>query len=153
MGKEIERKYLVDVDKWAWKGSPVEIKQAYLSIEDGKIIRIRTSGEKAYLTIKGNLQGITRDEFEYPVPYTDALQLMNFSVSYPVEKTRYILPLGDIKWEIDVFHGLNDGLIVAEVELTSEDQEFEKPDWILEEVSHDERYFNFNLSLRPFQKW
>ncbi len=153
MGKEIERKYLVDLDKWAWKGTPVEIKQAYLSIENGKIIRIRTSGEKAYLTIKGNLQGITRDEFEYPVPYTDALQLMNFSVSFPVEKTRYILPSGDIKWEIDVFHGLNDGLIVAEVELTSEDQEFEKPDWILEEVSHDERYFNFNLSLRPFQKW
>ncbi len=153
MGKEIERKYLVDLDKWAWKGTPVEIKQAYLSIENGKIIRIRTSGEKAYLTIKGKLQGITRDEFEYPVPYADALQLMNFSVSFPVEKTRYILPSGDIKWEIDVFHGLNDGLVVAEVELTSEDQEFEKPDWILEEVSHDERYFNFNLSLRPFQKW
>ncbi|MBP7507886.1 MAG: CYTH domain-containing protein [Prolixibacteraceae bacterium] len=153
MGKEIERKYLVDVEKWGGKGTPVEIKQAYLSIENGKIIRIRTSGKKAYLTIKGNLMGITRDEFEYPVPYADALQLMNFSVSFPVEKTRYIFPSGEIKWEIDVFHGLNDGLIIAEVELTSEDQEFEKPDWILEEVSHDERYFNFNLSLRPFQKW
>ncbi len=153
MGKEIERKYLVDVEKWGNKGTPVEIKQAYISIENGKIIRIRTAGEKAYLTIKGNLQGITRDEFEYAIPYDDALQLMNFSVSFPVEKTRYIYPLGKIKWEVDVFHGHNEGLVVAEAELISEDQEFEKPEWILEEVSQDVRYFNFNLSLRPFKKW
>ncbi len=153
MAKEIERKFLIDVRLWGLQGTPVKIEQAYLSVDDKKIIRIRIAGDCAYITIKGNKSGISRDEFEYSVPVEDAEQLMLYSVGYEVSKTRYMLFINGDKWEIDVFHGLNDGLVVAEIELQSEDQLFEKPEWIKEEVSDDGRYYNFNLSKLPFSMW
>lgn len=153
MAKEIERKFLIDVEKWGKKGAPVEMIQAYLVILPDKIVRIRIAGEKAFLTIKGNSTGITRDEFEYPIPVDDAGELLKMCDDYRVEKTRYNQHINGKKWEIDVFHGANDGLIVAEIELNSETEDLELPDWILSEVSDDERYFNFNLAVKPFSTW
>lgn len=153
MAKEIERKFLVDQKKWNNAGKPVKMKQAYLMIDGHKVVRVRIAGEKAYLTIKGNLSGITRDEFEYEIPVADALQMMNLRIGAIVEKTRYIYEFDGKKWEIDLFEGENSGLIVAEIELENETDAFSKPAWILEEVSTDDRYFNFNLSRNPFSKW
>jgi len=153
MAKEIERKFLIDADKWAKQGNPVEMCQGYLAISGDKIIRVRIAGNNAYITIKGNLQGISRDEFEYEIPVDDARQLMNLCEGNPVEKTRYKYLFAGKMWEIDLFHGANNGLIVAEIELSSEDEPFEKPDWIGEEVSTDTKYFNFNLSQNPFANW
>lgn len=153
MGKEIERKFLVDLNQWDFKGTPVQMKQAYLFIEDDKVVRVRIAGEKAFLTIKGNRDGISRDEFEYQIPVSDATQLMKMAVGASIEKTRYLLKIGDHTWEIDVFEGENSGLIIAEIELEFEDEPFEKPNWILDEVSTDSRYFNFNLTKLPYSKW
>ena len=153
MAKEIERKFLVDAVKWNKNGKPTHIEQAYLMIEGDKVIRVRISGDKAYLTIKGNLSGITRDEFEYEIPVKDAHQLMDLRVGETVVKTRYVSEINHKKWEVDSFEGENTGLIVAEIELEYEDELFEKPFWLLDEVSTDERYYNFNLSKFPYAKW
>jgi adenylate cyclase len=153
MAKEIERKYLIDVEKWGMEGTPVEIVQAYLVILPDKVIRIRIAGLKAFLTIKGNSQGISRDEFEYSIPVDDANELLKMCGELQVIKTRYIQYIHEKKWEIDVFHGKNEGLIVAEIELKSENETIELPEWIICEVSDDERYFNFNLTLKPFSVW
>jgi adenylate cyclase len=153
MAKEIERKYLIDVEKWGRKGTPVEIIQAYLVKLPDKVVRVRIAGERAFITIKGNLQGITRDEFEYSIPVSDAKELLKFCGEFRVEKTRYVQEINGKKWEIDVFHGKNSGLIVAEIELNSESETIELPEWIICEVSSDERYFNFNLATKPYQTW
>ena len=153
MAKEIERKYLIDVERWGKRGIPVEMVQVYLAILPDRVIRVRIAGEKAYLTIKGNKHGITRDEFEYSIPADDAKELLKIGGEYRVEKTRYILEIKGKKWEIDVFHGKNDGLIVAEIELGSEDETIELPEWIIREVSDDERYSNYNLALKPYLTW
>lgn len=153
MAKEIERKFLVDAVKWNRSGKPIHMEQAYLMAEDDKVIRVRIAGAKAYLTIKGNLEGITRDEFEYEIPVNDARQLMNLSVGATVVKTRYVAEINQKIWEVDVFEGDNSGLIVAEIELENENEPFEKPDWLLDEVSTDIRYYNFNLSKNPYSKW
>jgi adenylate cyclase len=153
MAKEIERKFLIDVEKWGYKGYPVEMVQAYLVILPDKVVRVRIAGEKAFLTIKGNLKGISRDEFEYQIPVDDAEELLKMGGEYRVEKTRYIHEIDGKKWEIDVFHGKNSGLIVAEIELDSEYETVALPDWIIREVSTDERYFNFNLATKPYITW
>ena len=153
MAKEIERKFLIDAEKWAKQGNPVEMCQGYLAINGDKIIRVRIAGNNAFITIKGNLQGISRDEFEYEIPVDDARQLMNLCEGNPVEKTRYNYLFAGKMWEIDLFHGANNGLIVAEIELNSEDEPFEKPSWIGEEVSTESKYYNFNLSQNPFTNW
>jgi len=153
MAKEIERKFLIDVEKWGRRGTPVEMVQAYLAILPDKIVRIRISGEKAHLTIKGNTQGITRDEYEYQIPIEDAYELLKMGCDYRVEKTRYIQFINKKKWEIDVFHGANEGLTVAEIELEDENEMVELPEWISCEVSTDERYYNFNLATKPFSSW
>jgi adenylate cyclase len=153
MAKEIERKFLIDVEKWGRKGTPVEMIQAYLVILPDKIIRVRIAGEGAWLTIKGNTQGITRDEFEYSIPVDDANDLLKMCEDYRVEKTRYVQKIDGKKWEIDVFHGKNEGLIVAELELDSEDDVIVLPEWIICEVSTDEKYYNFNLAIAPFSTW
>ena len=153
MAKEIERKYLIDDKKWGWKGTPVEIVQAYLVILPDKIVRVRIAGGKAYLTIKGNTKGIIRDEFEYSIPVDDARELLTMCSDYKVEKTRYILDIKGSVWEIDVFHDKNEGLIVAEIELDSEHKVIELPEWAIQEVSTDEKYFNFNLAIHPFSEW
>jgi adenylate cyclase len=153
MAKEIERKYLINVEKWGYKGTPVEMLQAYLVIQPDKVVRVRIAGDMAFLTIKGNLKGITRDEFEYPIPVDDAKELLKMGGEYRVEKTRYIQEIDGRKWEIDVFSGKNSGLIIAEIELNSESEIVELPEWIIREVSSDERYFNFNLAHKPYLTW
>lgn len=153
MAKEIERKFLIDVKDWNFEGIPIKMKQAYLSVDPGKVIRVRVAGNRAMLTIKGNLHGISRDEFEYEIPFDDAVQLIELREGAVVEKTRYLLDLNGKTWEIDVFEGENAGLVVAEIELESEMEEFEKPGWIEDEVSTDSRYYNFSLSKNPFSKW
>lgn len=145
--KEIERKFLVknellDIVKYL---QSKKIRQGYISDSDGKTVRVRTKGEKGYLTIKGKSSGISRDEFEYEIPFEDAGQLLRNFCPKVLEKERFDLIIGEKKWEIDIFHGKLEGLIIAEIELESEDEAFELPGWILEEVSDDVQYYNSRL--------
>lgn len=145
--KEIERKFLVndeilDVIKYL---QSKKIRQGYISDIDGKTVRVRTKGEKGYLTIKGKSSGISRDEFEYEIPFEDANQLLQNFCPKVLEKERFDLIIGEKKWEIDIFHGKLEGLIIAELELESEDEAFELPGWIQEEVSDDVQYYNSRL--------
>ena len=119
-----------------------------------RTVRVRIAGEKAFLTIKGLNKGVTRTEFEYPVPVDDAAAMLDGLCERPlIEKTRYVLPSGGYTWEIDEFHGDNDGLVVAEVELQRADDKPPLPEWVGEEVSSDARYFNSNLVKKPFKIW
>lgn len=153
MALEIERKFLVNKDKWTPTGTGIRMIQAYLGLDPFPIVRIRIAGEKAFLTIKGCSETISRPEFEYEVPVNDAMEMLSLAISEPVEKTRYEVWHEDFLWEVDVFSGKNKGLIMAEIELESESQPFLLPDWILKEVSVDEKYFNSYLSVHPFQEW
>jgi len=155
MALEIERKYLIDHKKWDKINKPIGklYRQGYLFTNKNKIVRVRLTDSDAYLTIKGKTNGATRDEFEYEIPLIDARQLLDNFSEGELCKTRYEVWYKDKLWEVDVFHDANDGLIVAEVELDSEDQKFDLPDWITEEVTNDPRYYNSNLTLLPFKKW
>lgn len=150
---EIERKFLVDTKLWHPKNKGTDLKQGYLSIGENNTVRVRIADNRAFITIKGKTSGISRAEFEYEIPKTDALQLMNLCVNQVVEKKRYTETFKNLLWEIDVFEGTNAGLVMAEVELTDEGQEVILPIWIMEEVSTDKRYFNSYLSAKPFSKW
>jgi CYTH domain-containing protein len=150
---EIERKFLVDSSKWAPADEGTLITQAYLGLDPAPTVRIRIAGNKAYLTIKGRSKSISRPEFEYEIPVKDAKELLKLAISEPVEKTRYEIWYKGFLWEIDVFAGKNKGLIMAEIELDAEDQKFESPDWILQEVSADRRFYNSYLSGHPYQEW
>jgi len=152
MAREIERKFLTNGSAWRRAGG-MRLRQGYLSSAKGRTVRVRTMGDKAYLTIKGMAVGATRPEFEYEIPYQDAKELLNLCEMPLIEKDRYRLEEGGVVWEIDEFLGENRGLIVAEVELESEDQPFTKPDWVGEEVTGDPRYFNSNLIKKPYTKW
>jgi len=154
MALEIERKFLVIDD--SWKPQVVRshvLKQGYLASSPGPTVRIRTSDESAFLTIKGKTIGFSRVEFEYEVPMEEALDLLKLSANTPIEKTRYIIKADGHVWEIDVFEGANQGLVLAEVELRSEDEQVVLPSWIGSEVSHDSRYINSYLSQNPFNEW
>ena len=153
MPLEIERKFLVDPEKWTPKDQGIRLVQAYLSIEPNPTVRVRIAGEKAFLTIKGRTETISRPEFEYEIPCLDAHELLKIAISYRVEKIRYKEMHEGFLWEIDVFSGKNEGLIMAEIELDSEDQEFSLPNWLFNEVSGDRRYYNSYLSEHPFQEW
>jgi CYTH domain-containing protein len=154
MGQEIERKFLLKSEAWRAGASGTQYRQGYLSSVKERTVRIRTVGDKAFLTIKGVTVGATRAEFEYPIPFDDCNAMLDTLAEKPlIEKKRYKIRCGDLTWEIDEFSGDNKGLIVAEVELQSEGQVFEKPDWVGEEVSGDPRYFNSNLIKHPFAKW
>jgi len=153
MGKEIERKYLISGDAWRALGEGTKYRQGYLNSAKERVVRARTMGEKAALTIKGITTGATRLEFEYDIPFDDCTELLELCEQPLIEKTRYKIPHGGLIWEIDEFHGVNDGLIVAECELESEDQAIDKPDWIGEEVTGDPRYFNSNLIANPYSSW
>lgn len=153
MALEIERKFLVDKNKWKPTGQGTILKQAYLSLDPNPTVRVRIAGKKSFLTIKGRSETISRPEFEYEIPLDDALKMLKLAISNPVEKTRYEVWHENFLWEIDVFSGENEGLILAEIELDSESQEFARPDWILEEVSGDRRFYNSYLSEHPFQEW
>lgn len=145
--KEIERKFTVKTTILEVLSflAPKKIQQGYLMDEAGKTVRVRTKGEKGYLTIKGKTEGITRPEFEYEIPFNEAQELLDHFCKKTLSKDRYTLTFKEKIWEIDVFHNELEGLIIAEIELEDEAEIFEKPDWILAEVSYDARYFNSNL--------
>jgi len=152
MGVEIERKYLVTGD--AWKSvQPVLLRQGYLNTDKTRIVRVRTAGANAFLTVKGATTNVSRQEFEYLIPLEDAQEMLLLCADSIVEKQRYTLPVGNNIWEIDEFCGANEGLVIAEVELKSESQTITLPDWIGEEVSGDSRYYNSSLALTPFSNW
>ena len=153
MAFEIERKFLVDTTKWAPTDEGTKLIQAYLGIDPSPTVRIRIAGDKAFLTIKGHPENISRPEFEYEVPVEDAMEMMKLTISEPVEKTRYKTWVEGFMWEVDIFSGKNQGLVMAEIELESEDQEFSRPGWLLQEVSDDRRFYNSYLSGHPFQEW
>lgn len=155
MGTEIERKYLVKNKIWNKldKKKGIYLRQGYLFVDDKKSIRVRVADSNGYLTIKTNMVGCTRNEFEYEIPVEEAKILLDSFVLVSITKTRYSIIFGGKKWETDVFHGDNDGLILSEIELTNEDEYFELPEWIGDEVTQDERYYNINLSVTPYKKW
>ena len=153
MAKEIERKYLVTNQDWR-SGEATEYRQGYLSLDKERTVRVRIAGTAAYLTVKGITRGTTRQEFEYPIPLHDANKMLASLCHRPlIEKRRYRLRHGELDWEIDEFFGDNAGLVVAEVELESEDQAFDRPDWLGREVSDDPRYYNASLVQHPFCRW
>ncbi len=154
MGKEIERKFLLKGDAWRDLAQGTMYRQGYLNSAKERTVRVRTVGDKAFLTIKGITVGATRAEYEYEIPFADCNALLDNLAEKPlIEKKRYKIKQGEFVWEIDEFFGDNKGLIVAEVELTSEDQAFPKPEWVGDEVTGDPRYFNSNLIKHPFTKW
>jgi adenylate cyclase len=154
MAKEIERKFLIKSDVWKPVTPGVTYRQRYLSSVNERVVRIRMTGDKAFLTIKGITKSLSRLEFEYLIPMADAVVMLDQLCERPlIEKTRYRQTVGGHVWEIDVFHGDNDGLIVAEIELSSETETFDRPHWVAEEVSDDPHYFNNNLAMNPFKVW
>jgi CYTH domain-containing protein len=152
MGVEIERKFLVKGSDWKTSAGTV-MGQGYLNRDKNRTVRVRIAGDQAFLTIKGPSVGARRLEFEYAIPTPDALELLQLCEGTPVSKTRHVVSHGDMKWEIDEFHGANEGLVVAEIELDAEDQEFALPGWIDREVTDDPKYFNSNLIEHPFSSW
>jgi CYTH domain-containing protein len=154
MAKEIERKFLVKSDAWRKLAEGTMYRQGYLNSVKERTVRIRTVGNEAFLTIKGLTVGATRSEYEYPIPLADCNAMLDTLAEKPViAKKRYKIAKDGLTWEVDEFFGENQGLIVAEVELKSEDQAFTKPDWIGDEVTGDPRYFNANLIKHPYTKW
>lgn len=154
MGIEIERKFLVR-DGWRGLAEGILYRQGYLASRPGCTVRVRAAGNQGYLTIKGGTAGISRAEYEYSIPLEDAVQLLDSLCQPPlIEKTRYRIRVASgLVWEVDEFAGENQGLIIAEVELSHADQSIELPDWIGLEVSDDPRYFNANLAKHPFGRW
>jgi adenylate cyclase len=154
MAKEIERKFLVNGEEWKRGIAGVAYRQGYLSTVKERTVRVRTVGDKGFLTIKGITVGVSRSEFEYSIPTEDANALLNDLCERPlIEKTRYKIQHGGLTWEVDEFFGENQGLVVAEVELQDEHQTIDRPSWLGQEVSGDPRYFNSNLIKTPYTRW
>ncbi|MGN7810956.1 CYTH domain-containing protein [Flavobacterium sp. 22076] len=153
---EIERKFLVKSDDFKEQAfAKNNIAQGYLSSVPERTVRVRIKGEKAYLTIKGigHQGGMSRFEWENQIPQDEAAELLKLCEKGKIEKTRYEIKSGNHIYEVDEFYGENEGLIMAEIELQSETENFEKPDWLGEEVTNDERYYNAYLSKNPFKNW
>jgi CYTH domain-containing protein len=155
MPREIERKYLVTSDAWRSDAPPgIPILQGYLSTDPRRSVRIRIAGDRAFVTIKGPPQGSARAEYEYSIPLQDAREMLGTLCFKPlIEKTRYTLHHGDLRWEIDEFAAHNQGLLVAEVETEKPPGQIEKPAWLGEDVTEDPRYSNLNLWQHPFSRW
>lgn len=153
MSIEIERKYLVKKELLPEPVKSIRILQAYLQIEPERTVRIRVLEEKAFITIKGPLKGISRPEFEYEIPVVDAREIMKMAKGIPVEKVRHEIYYKGKRWEVDIFKGENEGLVIAEIELESDSENFDLPEWVTEEVSSDMRYHNSQLSRNPFSRW
>ena len=156
MKMEIERKFLVTGDEWRTAaGAGLFCEQGYiLSGPDQLTVRVRRIGDRGFLTLKGVAEGISRPEFEYEIPVVEAdYMLKNFCGDRIVSKTRFLVEIDGVTWEIDEFSGKNHGLILAEIELESEDQPFKKPAWLGGEVSRDSRFFNAALARNPFSEW
>lgn len=155
MAQEIERKFLVVSDSWRLAATGQLYCQGYIATAaEGQSVRARIIGNQGYLTIKGPASGLSRAEFEYPIPVTDAREILDTLCAQPlIEKVRYRLPIGDLVWEIDEFKGENAGLVVAEVELDFESQKVELPEWVGPEVSGQAKYYNASLVKNPYSKW
>ena len=156
MSREIERKFLVNGNSWQPepKEGGLPIRQGYLSSEQACTVRVRTVGDRAFITVKGAPAGTVRAEYEYEIPVADAHEMLDTLCTGPlIEKTRHELDVGGRQWVVDVFAGDNDGLVVAEVELEEEGQAVELPNWVAEEVTDDPRYLNVNLVKQPFNRW
>ena len=154
MATEIERKFLVTGDFSRQVTSAQRIVHGYICSQPGRTVRVRIRGEEGFLTIKGasDEKGLSRYEFEQKIPLADAEELLKLCEPGAIDKMRNLVPAGKHTWEIDVFHGENEGLILAEIELASEDEPFERPDWIGQEVSGDRRYYNSMLTKHPYKQ-
>ena len=155
MAIEIERKFLLRDDGWrAAADAGTRMRQGYLASDPAASVRVRLAGDRAWLNIKSASTPVRRLEYEYPIPLADAEQMLErLCAGHRVDKTRYQVRHAGHLWEIDVFEGDNAGLVVAEIELGHEDEAFERPPWLGEEVSHDPRYYNMNLATHPFSRW
>jgi adenylate cyclase len=154
MATEIERKFLLKSEEWRSIASGMVYCQGYITAGQGKTVRVRIIGDRAYLTIKGRSHGISRLEFEYEIPLEDAKEMLDQLCERPfIEKMRYKIPFEGFIWEVDEFFGENQGLILAEIELTDEHQDVKLPNWIGQEVSGDWRYSNSCLVKYPFTRW
>ena len=153
MAKEIEKKFLLKNDNWRRNAKGKTYQQGYLSTQKERTVRVRISGDEAFLTIKGPSHGASRLEFEYPIPAADALEIIELCQKPVIEKTRYIVHHRGFLWEIDEFEGVNKGLIMAEIELDHEDQKFDRPEWLGEEVTGNPDYYNASLINKPYSSW
>ena len=153
MGTEIERKFLVTSDEWRAGAQSRRLVQGYLSRDPERTVRVRIDGEKAALTIKGKSAGATRAEFEYEIPLADAELLLPLCLSPLIDKVRHLVEHEGHHWEIDEFSGDNAPLVVAELELSSEEEAFARPAWLGAEVTDDARYFNSQLAVNPYSRW
>ena len=154
MGTEIERKFLLSGDSWQAGAEGKLYRQGYLSAAARRNVRVRIIGDQGFLTVKGRASGITRLEFEYEIPLADAESMLDQLCLEPlIEKTRFLVEYAGLTWEIDRFAGVNAGLVVAEVELSDEDQEIELPPWVGREVTDDPRYLNSSLVEKPYTTW
>jgi adenylate cyclase len=155
MGVEIERKFLVDHEKWDRVDKPegTHYRQGYLLSNGKETIRVRISDKDGFLNLKSKVSQLSRKEYEYKIPLQDGIEILDAFTKRGTEKTRYKIPVAGKIWEVDVFVGDNEGLIVAEIELKSEDEKFEKPDWVTNEVTDDGRYTNSSLSINPYKNW
>jgi len=155
MGVEIERKFLVNLPEWDRLNKPkgIAFRQGYMVREKEKTVRIRIADDHAFITIKGESAGFSRSEYENTIPTKDAEELLISFCKEVIVKTRYCIDHAGKTWEVDVFAGDNDGLIVAEIELESEHEQFDLPAWIAQEVTGDNRYYNSNLSVHPYTTW
>jgi len=153
MGKEIERKFLVDLTRVNLNPfKTTDIQQGYLTDDGKKVIRIRIEDDKAFITIKGKTEGISRDEFEYEIPHADGIQLIGMCKK-TITKKRTTIYFSEKYWTVDVFSGANQGLVIAEIELKDEKEYFAIPPWTIKEVSEESKYYNSNLIKKPYKRW
>jgi adenylate cyclase len=154
MGVEIERKFLLAGDAWRQLGQPVLLRQGYLCSDPARTVRVRIEGARGTITIKGKSTGATRAEWEYDIAVQEAGELLDTLCERPlIEKYRRRIEHAGHTWEVDEFLGENAGLVVAEIELAAEDEAFDQPDWLGEEVTGDPRYFNSSLIRTPYSLW
>ena len=154
MTVEIERRFLIENDKWhQYADEPLLLKQAYLSVEKERTVRVRIVGQRAWLTLKGYISELSRSEFEYEIPLADAEKMMETMCPFKMEKYRYRVEFEGFVYEIDEYFGDNAPLIVAEIELPSEDTEFPKPSWLGKEITADGKFTNAYLSKHPYSSW
>lgn len=154
MGEEIERKFLVRGDAWKADATSSAYRQGFLSTEPERTVRVRVAGDRGWLTVKGITVGARRAEYDYEIPRDDASRMLDTLCKRPlIEKVRHTLVVGAHTWEVDVFAGDNAGLVLAEIELSAEDEEFERPVWLGLEVTDDPRYFNSSLVGHPYKDW
>ncbi|MDR0541814.1 MAG: CYTH domain-containing protein [Dysgonamonadaceae bacterium] len=155
MGQEIERKFLIAGDFRHCITKSLRIRQGYLSIDTDRTVRVRVKGDHGYITVKGmrNEGGFSRFEWEKEIPLPEAQELLQLCGSRIIDKTRHLIPVGIHTFEVDEFYGENEGLIMAEIELSAEDEAFERPSWLGKEVTDDARYYNAMLIQHPYTKW